>query len=69
MNSEVIQQLEKISKAIRTLEGLGVDFSLARKLAEVMKEIQLHCEPYSQASELDADHADAEWATTRNKGL
>ncbi len=43
--SDVIRQLEKIAKAIRALEGMPVDFRLARKLSEVLKLIQEVCEP------------------------
>lgn len=45
MNSEVIQQLEKIAKAIRALEGMEVDYRLAKKLSEVLKEIAEWCAP------------------------
>ena len=33
------QQIENIAKAIRALEGLPVDFRLARKLSDVLKDI------------------------------
>jgi hypothetical protein len=33
------QQLEKISRAVRDLEGLPVDFRLARKLSEIQRMI------------------------------
>jgi hypothetical protein len=37
--SRATQQLEKISRAIRDLEGLPVDFRLARKLSEIQRMI------------------------------
>jgi hypothetical protein len=43
-----LQQLEKISKAIRALEGLPVQYSLARKLAEVSREIAEICAPHTE---------------------
>ena len=43
--SQVIEQLEKISRAIRALEGLPIDFRLARKLSDVYKEIAEICAP------------------------
>jgi len=45
--SEVIQQLEKIARAIRALEGLPVDFRLARKLSDVLEEISEVCAPHA----------------------
>lgn len=37
--SQATQQLENISRAIRDLEGLPVDFRLARKLSEIQRMI------------------------------
>ncbi len=36
---EVIRQLENISRAIMALEGLPVDFRLARKLCDIQADI------------------------------
>jgi hypothetical protein len=45
LNSEAIQQLEKIAKAINALEGIEVLYSLARQLSAVAKEIAEWCAP------------------------
>ena len=42
-DSEVVQQLERIAKAIRALEGMPVRFSLARKLSDLLKDIVDEC--------------------------
>jgi len=36
---KTVAQFEKIAKAIRELEGLPVDFRLARKLSDVLADI------------------------------
>ena len=43
--SLVTQALEQISRGIRALEGLPVEYRLARKLADVQKEIAGQCVP------------------------
>jgi hypothetical protein len=45
LGSDVIQQLEKIAKAISQLEGMKVPYGLAMKLAKVAIEIAEYCAP------------------------
>lgn len=51
-------QLEKISRAVRDLEGLPVDFKLARKLSEIQHMIaDMHPLPVAPVSDTPAIHS------------
>ena len=43
--SQVVALLEKISRAIRDLEGLPVSYHLAKKLSDVQRTIAEECQP------------------------